>query len=93
MEEGLSTPYSPREEPGGREDPGMGTHSCVPRSRAGGSVVRRVDDAWGAGKPGNLQGWETGDPSSQETLVQHPFIAGNLRQSTHGPFLPSAGED
>lgn len=29
MEEGLSTPYSPREEPGGREDPGMGTHSCV----------------------------------------------------------------
>ena len=48
-------------------------------------MVRRVDDAWGAGR--------LGDPSSQETLVQHPFIAGNLRQSTHGPFLPSAGED
>ena len=29
MEEGLSTLYSPREEPGGREDPGMGTHSCI----------------------------------------------------------------
>lgn len=53
MEEGLSTPYSPREESGGRQD--AGTHS-----RAGGSMVRRGDDAWGAGKPGNLRGWETG---------------------------------
>lgn len=33
-EEGLSTPYSPREESRGRKDPGMGTHSCV-RPEAG----------------------------------------------------------
>lgn len=37
----------------------------------------------GLGSPETCGAGRQGDPSSQETLVQHPFIAGNLRQSTH----------
>lgn len=77
-------PPTPREESGGREDPGWSpTAACAQKQgwgwRGGGQT----------GKPGNLQGRETVTLHLSRHLFNTPSLPGNLRRSTHAGTLLS----